>query len=342
MSIAVDVFEGQVRAQIQMNPDFKSFDPDKLEQSASKIISLYRKKKDIFYQTDIGDAIKEIIEDVQPAREVFSESTPDARLSSKFILERLTPKIEEIRKKIFGSIKAPFDQDQAVNWIEEKSINSGKELKRIGEETLNEFERINEIFHKNHMALEMKRKLLPYVKEKDGPIFRVPVTCPELAALERETRRISERIGFNQEDLVMYILTGIEPPAIPRLKAEIKINTYPISNREGLKVHAVNLTINARDLTPNELNQFYRKIKRPLNLEYESSAMPRRLSAKDEKLYNLVKDTGEPPKKGESGHWESWKEIEKKWKEQTNEKPQTWQGLRKSFNKIKKKLEKRH
>jgi hypothetical protein len=84
------------------------------------------------------------------------------------------------------------------------------------------------------------------------------------------------------------------------------------------------LTINARDFTFRELQDIYRDLKKELVAKRE---IP--VKEKHVRVYELIRKLGNPPRRGESGHYKFWQGALRAWKKRyRDERPQSWQGLR--------------
>lgn len=264
----------------------------------------------------------------------FSELTFQDILTSEFLLNKITPHVEEVRKKIFGSPKAPFDWNGAVEWIENEAKKPGKNKVNI-KELKNKLKKLSKELSENYKFLTLSARSLPYQKKNDEWLHRVNVNGPKLFHLENETRSMAKAAGFSQPALVIHVLTGIKP-LVPRVDINTSLLLHKLSEQETLSRREINLKIRAKDFTFRELQRIYRMIRKEITLEKGKT-----LKQKHLRIYNFIRELGKPPSRGELGYWKFWNNAQKKWNEKyPDDEYKSWQGIRKTYESTMTELEK--
>lgn len=251
-------------------------------------------------------------------------------LTSEFLLEKISPWVEETRKKIFSSTKPPFDWEDAVKWIENEAKKYGKvKSEEEAKELMNRMKELTKEFGEDYFYLDFSKRTLPYAKRGDEWIYRVVVNNPKFEFLEFETRNMAKKTGFPQTALVIHVLSGLKI-VVSRLQISTSISSHALSKQETLFGKEINLKIRARDFTYRELWDVYKEIKKEINLEKD-----RPLKDKHLLIHTFVKKLGKPPDRGKQGHYKFWSRAEKKWNDiESNNKYKGWQGLRGAYERI--------
>ncbi|HUU51375.1 MAG TPA: hypothetical protein VMW81_10530 [Nitrospinota bacterium] len=293
-----------------------------------------------FYPSDFSKAIKLMerfrISFSEEETSRFSKLTPQDIIRSNFLLKKIDPWVKNTQKKIFNSIKPPFNWNEAIEWIEKEAkkyiknkddmeINKVKELREeLGKELAKEYKILSE-----------KIYLLPYVKKDNEWVQKIHAIGLKLSTLECETRRMSKATGFNQASLVMFVLIGIKP-LLPRYKISISIPVYIMPNKEQIISKEVEIVFRCRDLKFRELYEMYKKIRKQLNIERE---IP--LKGKSERVNELIEELGQPPLgtrgKRNQRYWEKAKDL---WNNRNpDEQYSDWRGIAQQYDRITKFLE---
>lgn len=290
-----------------------------------------------FYYEDLSDAIalmKKVEKSPSQPKFIYQDI-----LTSEFLLEKITPWVEEVRKKIFGSPKIPFKWNQAIKWLEDKPKKLGKTNEKDKDKLKKLINKLNELrkeLKENHIYFKpFKRRFLPYAKKGDEWIHNVIVNNSELEFLEFETQRMVQCTGFSQASLVVHILSGIKI-VVPRISISTSTSFRPLSEKETLSNKEITLKIRAKDFTFRELLSVYKKIKKEINLEKDKS-----LNEKQLQVYNFIRELGDPPHPGEQGRYRYWYIAKNKWNDKYPKYEYgSWQGIRKAYERTITALEK--
>ena len=126
--------------------------PDHLRGGVFSFYSGFIEKygRDVFYPQDFHEAIIDmerirtsLTPEEKPAlhkkgiskKEIsdFSKLSPQDIITSDFLLDKIEPWIEDLRKRIFKIPRSPFNWDEAVKWIEEEANKKYKAEKKEGD-----------------------------------------------------------------------------------------------------------------------------------------------------------------------------------------------------------------
>lgn len=299
----------------------------------SKIIE--KQGRETFYNNDFHEAIK-LMESIkisfsQKGKSDSSELTPQDIITSDFLLDKIDPWVEQVRKNLFGSSELPFDWDGAINWIEKEVKKPIKNKDDIKTDKVKELrEQLRKELAKRYIYLSERRYLLPYIKKDSEWVQNVAAIGPRLFLLEYETRKMEEATGFNQASLVMYVLSGITP-LLSRYRISTSFHAHTILNKEQILWKEVELKFRSRDLKFEELLGIYNQIKKSLTIKREIS-----LKEKSVRINKLVKELGLPPRgiRGERNkkYWEKTKDL---WNDRyPNEQYNDWRAIAQQYDRI--------
>lgn len=293
------------------------------------------------------DDANEVIGKIFSLAEEFakSESTDiipgffEGYIISNETIKEILPSIKKLRQEVFSKEIPPFPNNpqKAFAWLKEEEEKEARPFCQKNEKNIKKIDELcNEILNKigeyNKLTnirceFSQKKRVLSYPRE-DGwkKIIQVWEGTP-LARLEEKTRKLSEKVGFTQESLILFVLTGIKPISSLYSISE----AYRVINGEyvGKKV---TLHIN-RPLTKKIIEKIYCRVKEIFGKERKSF-----LKKKHSDLYDLVEKHGRPPKRNKGDFWQ-------KIKKEINEKYPNWfndpkaNGPRITYNRIKKRVQ---
>lgn len=311
--------------------------PEELKDSKEfwKACTYLIKKRDRFYQYDIPGAI-ELMERLRLSnlKDKKSELTDEDIITSDYLIDKIAPWVEDVRKKIFGSPEPAFDWDGAVKWIENRNKDARKSTRAM-KGLRNKFKELAKELGKNYQELRRSRRVIPYAKKGDEWMHNVPINSLDLYILEQETRRIAKVTGFPQQSLVVHVLSG-NKPIVPRVGIHTLEHFCKLSDQETLYGVEIILEIRAKDFRFRELYKIYQTIRKELELVKNKPFKEKHL-----RFYRFIKDLGKIPDRGKKGHYKFWNEAKEEWnKKFPNNKYKSWQGLRAAYERIIDALEK--
>ena len=319
--------------------------------------------KDIYEWNEVAIAIKElekinkkiniaITKDKKKQKtEFIIDQTED--LKRDFLIDKISPWVENIRIKLFRSSEPPFDWDGAVEWIEAES-EKHKEDAKIPKDLINRIKEVEKKISKYYASITRNRQILPYAKKDEDYEWKhnVYVSGPNLVLLEKETQRMAKATGFPQSSLVIYVLTG-KKPSHSRASLTARTHCVKISDSESIlrslrgeapepesliRNEAI-LTIRSKDFNFKELLKIYKKLKESLSVEKEYS-FSENVKEKYSLIYNFMKDLKLPSTSSKISEYRFWINAHTKWnKRHLKYKYDSWRGLRKAHKRIISKLE---
>lgn len=334
--------------------------PDHLKGMPFKIYAevIRLQEKDAFEWADIEPTIKmlgEICEDEdyniditkdrkKQKTEVIIDQTED--LKRDFLIDKISPWVENIRIKLFKSSEPPFDWDGAVKWIEAESEKHKKDT-TIPKDLINRIKEVEKEIPKYYASIDRKRQSLPYAKKDDEWEQNVSISSPNLALLEKETQRMAQATGFPQSSLVIYVLAGKKPP-LSRVSLTATTHCVTLSDSESIlkslrgetpepesliRNEAI-LTIKSKDFSFRELLKIYKKLRESLSVG-KGYSFSKNVKEKYSLIYNFVKELKLLPNSSKKSEWRFWKSAHSEWnKRYPDYKYGTWQGLRKAHKRI--------
>lgn len=291
-------FRRKVKMQIAIQPEL---DLNKDKAIIEAVINLWIKDKDDFYQSEISRVIQLIcrLKALSPTNEasIKLNFTPHNLITSEELVKKITPYVEQVRKEIFNTTTAPFeDIEKAVLWIEAKA------KKPLSASAKRQKEKI--IKH------NLTRPLLDYASPDYKYTKAIYAWHPDLNKLSKATNLISTGTAFDKHFVTTFILTGLKP-IVKRFEISRQRGFSGISD-DMLENFCINIKVNSMDLTFNELKDIYNSIRKELNLTKKGH-----LKEKDYKLYDKVQQLckaqqlSEPPKKPQKGIENFWLDIAK-------------------------------
>ena len=297
---------------------------------------------DEYYNADFARAIK-FMESIATSYPKNKDNSSQPRikitaqdiLTSTILIKKITPWAKEIRKKLFGSPKPPFNWEGAVGWIQTgaKKKYHDKYYQEFQKLT-DKWETLSNEFTKYHKQLILKQPILPYVKKGDPWIRREAVNGPKMAHLEQESKGVAKATGFSQQALVMFILAGIKPLAL-RMNISTNENYHQLSDEELLYQKEVVLRIRARDFASRELSDIYRELKKELTIKKEI-----KIKDKHVRIHELVQKLGPPPNREKPGSYKYWKKAIAEWERKyPKDQPKMWHNLRDAWERMEAKFD---
>jgi hypothetical protein len=185
----------------------------------------------------IGMLASLLAKDRDQGRSAF-KITPSNMLTGDFLANKISPWVEMVRARLFGSPQSPFKSiSDGIKWIEDEGKKHSSEITMKERKPL--VDKLPEMVRSDSSAgvsVDLPPELLPY-PAKNGWLERVrvlPGTPPGLLA--SETARMAKNTGFNQASLVMYILADIKP-LLPRVRLTSHRGYYELPTGEALGSH---------------------------------------------------------------------------------------------------------
>lgn len=253
------------------------------------------------------------------------------RLFGKALVKALAPKIEDLRRREFGSPHPPFrTATEAAECVERTSSANLAEWREESEERKRARTEIERLAHKYRIEIEKKATLLPYQKPGDEHVKWVP-TVPGtfLCQLTKETHRMATQCGVPQAALVTHVLTGLES-ARSRAHLTTRENWYTLPSGEQIGVNEATVIFRARDLTDKELRTIYNAVR-----GHVDGKGTKGIEDKDVDLWELVQDLDGPPQEhGSKGQF--WETVRERWnREHPDEEPYTTRnGVKTRYERI--------
>ncbi len=286
---------------------------------------------------DLNELIESLIISVPPGTsksQLQVELSPRNLLYSYFLLDKLSLSVKAIRRSIFDSKEAPFKTtEEATNWVEQEGQKKPRYLEDANELMI----KLQEMTHWSVLS-----KALPYIG-KDGQRRNTVVWAGTLfERLADETKKMARATGFNQDSLVMHILTDVKP-YFPLAQIITHIGNYDAPSGETFTTHRVELNIMARDLSTNQLNQLYKEMREKLGIVSD-----RHIKEDDLKLYETVRRLGYPPEqikksritKRAKGTVDFWKKVKEECEQGEKQiKRTTWNAYRVAYRRLLQRLE---
>lgn len=299
-------------------------------------------KQDNYYNQDI----KEVIENAGRIKINYPDIeqnklsiiiTDQDILTSDYLIEKITPWVQEVRGKIFDSKEAPFDGDlwAGVEWIKKTSEeplpqNLQKKYAKYYEmiDVLENLKMKGEIL--GDYTLENKTLEFP---GKSGWVENVAVRQQTiLYTLYKAVSDMSKATGFKPYSVTAYILSGIKP-IIPRASITPLFHWSDIPTGGSIYRKYLNIEINSADLSFAELKEIYDHYRQGLNIKRKKALDPESI-----KLYNFINDKGGLPEK--KGRTAFWRKMQQEWNQIPGNKIfNKWESLYKDYNRTKEKLE---
>jgi hypothetical protein len=255
-------------------------------------------------------------------------------LTSDFLANKITPWVEMVRERLFGSPQAPFQSiKEAIEWIEHEGQRG------LDEETKKKAKKLMAtLIGITHWSIAAKTLQYP---GEDGQLKVVMVWAGSaLELLADQTLEMMRATGFEQASLVMYILT-VYKPLLRRVKLTKHTANYLLPTGGALRPVSLTLDIKARDLDFEDLRRIYGSIREQLQVK---KGKP--LNERHHKLVQIVQEKGGAPKPNEKGtvaFWTSVMDEVNKWYRNTllegkDRHYKNWRAAKKAYNDLNEKL----
>jgi hypothetical protein len=230
--------------------------------------------------------------------------TPGALLSSRLLLSKIQPQVEEVRRALFGSTKPPFvTYAEAVTWLEERAQapavpdGNGQPEADRAREVVGHIRALHRLLPGGDVVLQ--RRFIPYARPGEAWEHAIPIREEgTLAQLEAESSRLAQATGFSQAAVLAYVLADLRPVR-PLARVRSEVNEFSPLTGEPIKRAQVTVTFLARDMTHTQLRDLYREIRQHLSMVKVKS-----ISEKDRQLLALVEQHGGEPPHGKTAFWE--------------------------------------
>lgn len=290
----------QVKMQAVIHPGLKK---DEINEALDYTI---QNKPDV-YPSDVGSTInlayrfknfknKNSTNEYKPMSVNLS---PHNLMTSEYFVEKVTPYVEQVRKKVFGNKKPPFDSiKKAVSWIEKKAkeplpLDIEKRIERLHNKLQEAYDQLT----KNPVPWTISSHYETLDYPGDGYVKRVPAIHPELHRIKEATDIIEKATGFERYSVTLFILTGISP-ILPRIKTYWNNVMQKLPTGEVLNRFNITLEINSKDLRFEDLREAYNSLRNHLRVVKKKP-----LNRNHERLFQRVKELGGSPKKGSTAFW---------------------------------------
>jgi len=262
-------------------------------------------------------------------------------IRAKDLIKKIFPQIKKIRRDLFGKETPlfPNNLDNAIKWLKkeakkqaqpfQKAVEKDKtRINKLIKDIEEKLEELSKLAHRESILRIEENPIIPFplkIRDKftgsaDG-IFVWPKT--PLAILEGKTRFLSRETNFTQEQLIMFILTGINPFCFKyKISKETKSGEIP-KRKVNIEIY--------RDMNYKEFIKLFHEVR----IFFKSKG--NRLNEKHERIYNLVARLGPIPLKRKMNFW---LDFQQEWnKLYPDEKYLSSRGPRKAYLTIQKRLQ---
>ena len=255
------------------------------------------------------------------------------RIDSAAICDALEPKVEQLRLRFFESKKPPLvgtsknplaGVEKIRDWLKARAVrplSSPKPAEGQVHRLMQELRTITGM----QVGLHWAEILFPAKDVKTGQWRSESLAVPTDSAiydLARELAVFGNAPGFSRTSLTAWVFSGIRP-IIPRITV-----SSGLSWSEGMPAPRWNsqITINARDVTWDELWKVYRSVRG------SESIQRRKLNPLHERICQLVRQEGGPPTThgDKEAFWEKIRKTLQREK-QFNSVPGTWNAIKKAY-----------
>lgn len=243
---------------------------------------------------------------------------PD-KAESSFLLHKIKPWAESVRLEIFGCKEAPFTKksveegiDASVNWIRKEDAeiipsDIQKKIKRFK----NEISKIRALMDEGEALgnLGIRANLLAFPGE-DLYVSRISSAGHEkLEVLYDAVSRMKAATGFQDYELTMYILAGINP-VFRRASIKTTSTVFHLPTGGTLPRSFFTIEIGVRDLSFEELRSIHNEYRRSAN-----SVKKRRISTRNTNLLAIVarKEQSSTHNKNTGSWTKYWKSVADEW-----------------------------
>ena len=302
----------------------------------------------VLYSYMVADVVRLVgsLRDKHPSPELSDgdegtnvQVTPADLIESRLLADKIASWTRALRREGFGCDEPPFETvEKAAEWIKSRSkadlchwresqecIERGKAIDEIGR-----------LQRKHKIDVDIKVAYhLPYHAERDGFHVDIVDTVPGtfLEKLARETKSAFEKIGVDQDALVVHVLTGLTPIR-PKVRSRRSESIFRLPNGEQLISRREAITFYEGDLKSEQVARRYQASKRYL---HGQGAMVRGLKLWETEFLNLVNEMGGWPKSNMTAFWES---AQGRWNHAYGNLHHfgTWQGVRKKFKELNERL----
>lgn len=226
----------------------------------------------------------------QASETFIGDIEPDTAITAEVLLERLAPRVKEVRSEIFGGPEAPFaGPEEAAAWIEAE-----REARKVEGDVPDELiadnmalqERWEQCFG-TPVGLKPLKPFLDYWKPFDGGgqvlCAGVPFGSPFLR-LKQFTVAASMETGIDEHALVSYVLFGA-CPGLSRILVGYQTGT------PRFRLRRTTITFLSRQVTWGDLRRVYSIIQGFKEKRHPSQ----RLDAEDWSIFRSVRELGKLP-----------------------------------------------
>ena len=294
------------------NPSFEPFDLKNIHGIQRVALKLHENKKD-----------KKML---SPKIDFFPGSFLAAERRIKYIL----PEIIKIRIELFGKKEAPFNYNDAIEWLKKESKKEAiefykrkqlpqKDIQKLKDKIRKLIDDLNEIQQWGH-GLMSKLITIPIIFKNGMRDEFITFPGTKLRKLANVINRHSQDTNFSQFSLLMFTLTGLKP-TLPSYSIVQEVSSYG-GKKIGLKIF--------RPFSQRDFMSLFKLV---------GKLMPRRKKIKMEnlKVYEFIEERGPIPLKRKMEFWRNaWQEWNKTHLKQIYT---SSSGLRMAYLRIKKKVD---
>jgi hypothetical protein len=262
-------------------------------------------------------------------------------ITNDMIIDLIEPLVTQVRLDIFNSPNATFENlVDAGEWL---YAESAKPIPKDKKEKANKFQEFVDLYHSSILKNELwscgstfvytnETITFPGIKEENaGWTEAVAVGWSEnLKRLYTGIHKILNITDFPEYAITAHILTGIKPIQ-PKYSIKTPFYYSAITRENWYKRNQVVITINAADLTFEDLKKIYKKYRKRLNFTRKKS-----ITSKQVRIIRMINQAGDVPDFGVTAFW---REMFDKWNsEYPDEAYKNWEGIYRAYNRLKDKM----
>jgi hypothetical protein len=292
-----------------------------VDKDALKFAIDFYTKKEWHDREDVADCIELAAEHAEkkPSTQRRSSAQEPAlfadTLNSLELAGAILPWVENVRIELFGSANAPFESYQdVVKWLEseerkvstpELSEDQKKERTEKYREVMDEMaEKVAPLLPRFSHAFQPLSVVfyVPYIKA--GNLESIPASTEKLRRLHDETKEMEKATGFDQRQLVAFVLADIQP-LLPVARVNMPLSGAPTlaynlpTGGSILRYVARFECLSPRELKLAHLNRFYTQLRQNLHIVKKKT-----LTNEDRQLLSLIGQHGRVPKRGRLDYWQ--------------------------------------
>ncbi|MFC1966474.1 hypothetical protein ACFLWI_05970 [Chloroflexota bacterium] len=287
--------------------------PESMVQNVAKTLHL-NQINDLYTVNQVLEAVfaSTLPKDEQP----IVDLRPEDLLYGEAMIEQIAPFVGELREEIFGAREPPFKtRDEALDWLRGKAHGTGGEYEKVMSE-------VGGVFNEVLEDIE--------VIEFAGFVFAC-VPGMMAAHLLRRSELLGEIARLNYGSIVTHVLMGTQPVfqryKYQHTRHQVKVLSSDVAYDKWVSKLTLWEPLSYKDmLSINELirkSPWYKKTKQLKNKHVE--------------LYQMVKTSGGPPRRGVVDFWikimHEWNNMHPEDRSYTS-----WKGVKLAYDRLVSKL----